>query len=189
MRYTRFVAFGKHTLWILIAFILTTVIWIVSDNTGDNGSRIVFSNAPKMEVLENVMTKPHYQGVDVNNQPFTVIADKAVQKDKNIVDLENISADMMRADGKWLALKALSGQLDNQKKHMTLVGGVSLFYEGGIEFNTKQAYVDMAGGRAYGDSPVQGQGPMGTITANSFEVLERGKSIRFNGSVRMKLYR
>lgn len=189
MRYTRFVVLGKHTLWILIALILVALVWMASQNSGDNGARVVFSNVPKMDALQNIMLKPHYQGVDANNQPYTVIADKAVQKDKDTVDLENINADILRSDGKWLAVKALQGELNNQTKQMELTGGVDLFYDGGIEFQTDHAHIDIAKGSAYGDARIEGQGPMGTIIADSFTVVDRGKSIRFNGSVRMKLYR
>lgn len=189
VRYTRLVALGKRMLWVLVALMLIVVVWIVSDNTGDNGSRIVFSSISKMEALQNVMLKPHYQGVDADNQPYTVIADKATQRDKDSVDLENITADMLRGDGKWLALKAKSGQLNTASKQLLLEGDINLFYDGGIEFETSRANIDIGRGAAYGDKPIKGQGPMGTIKAKSFEVSDHGKSIRFNGSVRMKLYR
>lgn len=189
VRYTRWVMFGKHTLWVLIALILTLVVWTVSDNTSDNGARLVFSNVPKIEAMQNIMLKPNYQGVDADNQPYTVIADKATQLDKDLVELENISADMLRADGKWLALKALQGTLDNKTKKLELEGAVNLFYDGGIEFRTERALVDIQQGTAYGDAPVEGQSPMGRLRADGFEITGRGKSIRFNGSVRMKLYR
>ena len=63
-----------------------------------------------------------------------------------------------------------------------------MFYDGGYEFRSDYAQVDIKEGAAYGDSPVEGQGPMGTLTADSFNITERGKVIRFNGSVKMTLY-
>jgi lipopolysaccharide export system protein LptC len=189
MRYTRFVRLGKHTLWVLIVVVLGIIIWVASDDGGDNPSRIVFSNVSKSENLQNVMVKLHYQGVDVHNQPYTVIAEKGTQLDADTVQLETINADMMRDDGKWLAMKAAAGVINTKTQQMQLTGGVNVFYEGGYEFRTDHAQIDIAQGTAYGDAPVEGQGVSGTLKADGFTVTGRGKSIRFNGSVRMKLYR
>lgn len=191
-RYTRFVRFGKRFLWVLVAGVVGIVIWIASDNTGENGARLVFSNIVKSENLANVMLKPHYQGLDSHNKPYTVIAETATQIDKDNIKLNVLNADMLRGTvGKdtWMALTAKTGILNTKTKEMQLSGGVSLFYEGGYEFRSDHAHVDIQKGTAYGDAPVEGQGPTGTITADSFSASGHGSDIRFNGSVRMKLYR
>lgn len=188
-RYTRFVRLGRGFLWLLIAAIIATVVWIASRNTSDDGSRLVFNSIPKSETLVNQMQKPHYQGLDASNNPYTVIADRAVQKDKDTVMLFNINADMQQKNGAWLALNSGTGELNLQTKHLILKDGVNMFYEGGYEFETDDAQVDIQKGTAYGDSPVKGQGPMGTLRAKGFEVEERGKVIRFKGSVKLKIYR
>jgi lipopolysaccharide export system protein LptC len=188
-RYTRFVIFGKNFLWVLIALMIGAVIWTASEPTGGDSARIVFSNIPKSEELQNEMLKPHYQGLDANNNPYTVVADKAVQKDKETILLYGIRADMMQENDAWLALNAGQGELNPQSKQMYLFGGVNMFYEGGYEFESDHAQVDIAKGSAYGDAPVSGQGPMGTLKAKRFSVEDRGRIIRFNGSVIVKLYR
>lgn len=187
--YTRFVIFGKNFLWVLIAGIIIAVVWQASDNTDGDNARVVFSNIPKSETLQNEMLKPHYQGLDAKNNPYTVVADKAVQKDKNTVLLYSIRADMMQKDGAWLALNSGNGELNLEAKQLSLSGGVDMFYEGGYEFESDHAQVDIASGSAYGDSPVKGQGPLGTLQAKSFEVERRGEIIRFKGSVKVKIYR
>ena len=190
--YTRFVIFGKNFLWVLAAGLVGVVIWIASDNSGENGQRLVFSAVTKNENLENVMLKPHYQGLDAKNKPYTVIAEKATQLDADTVALASISADMLQSGTSketWLALTAKEGVLNTKTKKMRLAGGVNVFYQGGYEFRSEHADIDIHGGTAYGDAPVEGQGPAGTITAKGFSVSNHGESIRFNGSVRMKLYR
>jgi lipopolysaccharide export system protein LptC len=190
--YTRLVTMSRRLLWVLLAGMVGVVIWIASDNNGENGARLVFSSVPKSENLEDVMLKPHYQGIDAHNQPYTVIAERATQIDKNTVELATINADMLKngSDGKdtWMALTAQKGELNTETKQMLLSGGVSMFYEGGYEFRSDHAQVDIQKGSAVGDSAVEGQGPMGTLTANSFEVNDHGRVIHFNGSVRMRLY-
>lgn len=189
--YTRFVSLARRFLWVLIAGLIALVFWISSNNGNDDNTRIVFSGGAKSEALQNEMLKPHFQGMDDKDQPYTVIADKATQLDKDTVQLENIRADMLhskQSKESWMALNAGSGELHMEKRHMTLTGGVNLFYDGGYEFRSDHAQVDIAQGSAYGDSPIEGQGPMGTLKADRFEVEQRGKVLRFNGSVRMKIY-
>ncbi len=190
VRYTRFVIFGKHFLWVLIAAIVAIVVWIAADNTGGDSKRIVFTNLPQQAITgtQNVMLKPHYQGLDAHNQPYTVIADRATQVDADTISMDNIRADMTQQNGKWVALNAKAGVLNTQTKQLDLTGGVDLFYEGGYEMRTDHAHVDIPAGAAYGDAHVEGQGPAGTLEADSFHVAENGRTIRFDGSVKMRLY-
>lgn len=188
-RYTRFVALSKHFLWVVAAAVIALLVWVASDNSGENGTRIIFSNAQKTEKPpQNVMNHPHYQGVDAQNRPYTVIADTATQVDASHVALVAIRADMTMTTGAWLALNAGSGMLNLTAKQLELKDAVDMFYDGGYEFRTDHAHVDIQKGSAYGDAPVEGQGPLGTLKADSFSVENRGQVIRFNGSVRMTLY-
>lgn len=186
--YTRFVLFGRRLLWLLIFGMLALLVWIATDNSGNSGKRLVFTNAPQMEEVRNVMEKPHYQGLDEQNRPYTIIADRAVQADADNVTLQTLRADMMQGNGKWVALNAKNGAYNTKTKRLDLTNSVSLFYEGGYEMRTERAEVDVHSGSAYGDTFVEGQGPAGTLEADSFHVFDRGKVIRFTGSVKMKIY-
>jgi lipopolysaccharide export system protein LptC len=187
-KYTRLVLLGKNFLWILSAGIIAMVVWIASTSNSDNGGRMVFTNVPKSADLENIMQKPRYQGVDTHNRPYTIEADNAVQKDKDTIVLENVSADMTGDNNAWIALKSGAGILNTTTKKMELKKGVEIFYEGGYQFRTEQAHVDIGKGSATGNSRVEGQGGAGTLEAKSFSIVERGNIINFNGSVRMLLY-
>ncbi|MDE3017147.1 MAG: LPS export ABC transporter periplasmic protein LptC [Pseudomonadota bacterium] len=187
--YTRFVALSKHFLWILVTVIVVLLVWITEDNSGDNGARLVFSSIPKSGNLKNIMVKPHYQGVDANNRPYTVLAEKATQLDAQTVAMAAARADMTLASGAWVALNAGTATLNLQSKQLVLRDGVDVFYDGGYEFRTDHAHVDIQQGTAYGDAPVEGQGPPGTLKADGFSVTGRGQIIHFNGSVKVTLYR
>jgi len=187
--YTRFVAVSKRSLWLLVTVMVGLVVWIASDNTGENGARIVFSNIPKSGILQNFMSRPHYQGIDVRGRPYTVMADRAVQVDKDSVSLENIRADMVLSNGVWIALNAGFGVLNLQTKMLELSKGIDVFYDGGYEFRTEHAHIDIQQGSAYGDVPIEGQGGLGTLEASGFNVGDRGVSIEFTGNVKMTIYR
>ncbi len=149
---------------------------------------MVFTNIPKTEEIQNIMQKPRYQGVDVHNRPYTVEAVSGLQKDKDTVTLNKINAEMTGDNGAWIALNANYGEMNMTNKQIELSGGVEVFYEGGYQFRTDHAHVDISKGFVSGDSHIEGQGAAGNIKANSFSIQERGNIINFNGSVRMLLY-
>lgn len=188
-RYTHCVALLRRFLWVLIVGVIGVLVWIASDNTGENKARIVFSNIAKSENLKNVMINPSYQGVDAHDRPYTIMADKATQLDADDVFLEKVHADMAMEGGGWFAMNAGSGVLNTKTKLLALHDGVDIFYSGGYEFRVDHANIDIQNGSAYADVGIEGQGPPGTLQAESFSAERRGQAIHFKGSVRVKLFR
>lgn len=190
-RHSRKVSLLRRSLWGLVACVVALLVWIASD--GGAKGRVVFSNitasAAALETMKNMMGNPHYQGVDARNRPYTVMADKAVQIDDNTVELSNIRADIGLENNVWVAMNAGSGTLNLATKQLQLTGGVDIFYDNGYEFRTPTAHVDIEQGSAYGEEPVEGQGPMGTLKATGFALLDHGKTIIFNQSVTITFYR
>lgn len=185
--YTRFVTWSKYSLWLFAAAVLALVVWIGSADN-ENG-RMVFSSVPGSDNLQNVMAKPYFQGFDSRNRPFALLAEKATQLDEQTMTMEKVQADLMLENNGWTSLSAATGQMNSQTRQLDLAGGVDLFYEGGYEFRSDHAHVDIPKGHVSGDSPVTGQGPAGTLQADRFEVLDHGKIIHFEGSVKTILYR
>lgn len=188
-RHTLLVRISKVFLLLLVIAVMGGVVWVGSGSNQDISRRLVFTNIPKSEILQSIMKKPYYQGVDVHNRPYTVSADSGLQKDKENVVLEKISAEMTGDNGAWIALNAGSGILNTISKKMELEDSVEVFYEGGYQFRTQKAHVDIASGTANSSVPVEGQGPSGTIKANSFSIAERGNVIFFRGKVKVVMYR
>jgi lipopolysaccharide export system protein LptC len=58
----------------------------------------------------------------------------------------------------------------------------------GYVFRTTQARLYITEGRVEGVAPLTGEGPIGEISADSYEILEDGSSFRFSGRVRTTLY-
>ncbi len=187
--YTRFVVLGRGLLWLLIAALVFLIIYIAIGNRTSDKVRLVFSDIKQMEDLQNVMKNPDYQGFDNNNMPYRVLADQATQYDADTVLLNNIRADLMTKKGNWLALYSGAGKLHNTDKTLQLTKGVNMFYDGGYEFRSEMAFVDIAKGSASGNQPVNGQGPVGTIEAQRFSVYDRGDILIFEGSVKVVIYR
>lgn len=116
---------------------------------------------------------------------LNVTADRVVQDADapELVHLENLAGDTTLADGTWLHLSAIAGTYDRVGETLELVGDVALFSDNGNELHSSVASFAFRTGRVAGGGPVTGHGPYGRIVADSFEISEDGKVLRFSGSV------
>ncbi len=186
-RYSIFVGFMKVLLPALaVALMLLVVAW-PQFTADDSGFRLSVSRLAPDQADSLTMLNARFDGLDENDQPYTLTADMATQSesDKDLVELELPKADITLDDGTWLALTARSGEYRQQSRILDLAGSVSLFHDQGFEIRTEAARVDLATGVAEGSQPVQAQGSSGFIEAEGFRVLERGAQIFFTGKAHM----
>lgn len=186
-RHAYFVALSKRVLWVAAALLLLLLAWL-SWGESTQGVRIVFSGVQKNASGLPVMLNPHYQGVDTSNRPFSITAKTATQTDTNNVTLEFPNGDITLQKNRWVSVQADLGLLNVTDKLLDLNNNVQMYYEGGYEMRTQWAQVDLKNATAWGNYPVEGQGPMGVLKANGFEVNDRGKRIRFTGAVQLTIY-
>lgn len=136
------------------------------------------------EMARNLtMTKPRFDGLDDQGRPYTVTAETALQADGSgdIVDLSQPKADMTMDNGTWMALSADQGRYNRAEEMLYLDGQVNLFQDRGFELRTPSATIDFRSGIANGDQGIEGQGPSGQLSAEGFEVRNRGGIIIFTG--------
>lgn len=188
-RYTRVVGLIKFLLIIVGVGLAVVVAAIPFLKTEESNIRIMFSSLEKSDSDTPAMVNPRFQGVDRNNQPFSITADVAEQKDANTVIMRQIKADITLKDQQWLALLANQGSLDMNLKRLLLSGNVNVFYGNGYELRTDRVLVDLNTSAAVSDTAVEGQGPMGALQASGFTVQEKGNIINFTGPVRVTIYR
>jgi lipopolysaccharide export system protein LptC len=189
--YSHFVAFMKLFLpMIATALMLIVAIW-PQLTLKDEGFRIGVANLSVEDAKNLTMIRPRYTGVDKENRPFTLTADRARQAsgDDQMIQLTEPKADVTLEDGTWIALTARSGNFFRDLKLLDLFGSVNLFHDQGYEFHTSSAQFDLAEGNASGNERVQGQGSFGTIGAQGFRILNKGEAIIFTGKAHMVLYR
>ena len=136
------------------------------------------------------MVNARFVGSDNRDQAFSITADlaKNILLGKSKVELEVPKADLAMQDGSWLAMTAKTGLYDQQGKSLALDGAVNLFHDSGYEFNTETALVDLEGGIAVGDKPVQGQGPFGQLMAEGVRIENMGKTMLFTGKAKLTIY-
>ncbi len=135
---------------------------------------------------------PRLQGIDAAARPFQVTADFGARGDAEnggeIYDLTNPKADIVLADGSWVALTANDGRFEAETNTLHLTGDVNLFHDQGYEFNTTAAQVDLVTSTASSDEPVNGQGPFGVLDAEGFRVFDSGDRVLFLGPARLTVF-
>lgn len=135
---------------------------------------------------------PRIQGIDSAARPFQVTADFGARVDNinggEIYDLTNPKADIVLANGSWVALTAYDGRLEAETNILYLSGDVKLFHDQGYEFTTTAAQVNMMTSTASGVEPVNCQGPFGVLEAEGFRVFNSGDRVLFIGPARLKVF-
>lgn len=138
---------------------------------------------------ETAMLNARYVGTDEKDRPFSVVAERAVRSASapELVDLVRPEAEMTLEDGTWIFLRGDSGRYNEKTGKLLLLGSVDLIHDDGYEFRTDEAHVNVDEGTAWGDRPVQGQGPFGEIFAQGFRLFDKGQTIVFTGRARLNL--
>jgi lipopolysaccharide export system protein LptC len=189
--YSHFVAVMKLVLpMIATALMLIVVIWPQLTSKED-WFRLGVANLSVDDAKNLTMINPRYTGVDKENRPFTLTAERAQQAsgDDEMVQLTEPKADVTLEDGTWIVLTARSGNYFRDMRLLDLFGVVNLFHDEGYEFRTASAQFDLVEGSASGNEAVAGQGPFGTVDAEGFRILNNGQAIVFTGKAHMLLYR
>lgn len=163
--------------------LLTIIVWpLLSGSPTDSGK----GPGPEQGDLE--MTKARYLGTDTTDRPFEIRAGRVLQLGNTgaEVDLAAPEADITLKGGEWLSMAADTGRYDQDKNVLSLQGGVSMFHGQGYEFRTDEAFLDVDNGIAWGNRPIEGQGPLGTVEAGGFRVLKEGEVLVFTGKARLR---
>jgi lipopolysaccharide export system protein LptC len=133
------------------------------------------------------MNHSHFSGVDKKNRPFTITADRAVQKStsSNDVDLTKPVGKLILQNGKWVTLSADQGDYREDNGTITLQGDVTLTHSNGYVVKTSAAAINMDDGIATSDKPTEGEGPRGQIQGEGFHMDEEHDQIIFTGNSRI----
>jgi lipopolysaccharide export system protein LptC len=187
LRYTQFVAWMKRILPIAAGAIVAAVVaFFFLQRTPQN----MTLSYEKMGRIDNDLAaiKPRLTGTDEGGNPFVITADAAIQDGKNAkrARLEKVQADIQLDKGRWLTASATRGMYDMDAGTVILRDGLSVFSDDGYELHTAQADVDLKAGIVTGPE-VTGQGPMGSLRADTFKMDKISRQLLLSGHVRMTL--
>lgn len=132
------------------------------------------------------MINPRFTGRDAGGKAYVITAASAQRRraNENVVDL----VDPKLVDELGSEVTAPEGIFDRSNSTLDLFRDVRVADSAGYRFRTTQARFFVAEGRIEGLEPLQGQGPLGDIRSDSYEILEQGDVINFRGNVEMTFY-
>ena len=190
-RYSLFVGAMKLLLPTLAAGLIVLLAVWSRINLDESRFRIGLSDFAPGQIESLNMVNARYDGVDSQDQPFSVTAEVVTQIDRSadVIELQRPTADLTLSDGAWIALTADSGTYRRTADLLDLAGSVSLYHDRGFELHAASMRVDLNAGAATSDEPVRGHGPMGELNAEGLRVTERGDRILFTGRTRLLVRR
>lgn len=187
LRYSRFVVLAKRVLSVGAFLIIAAVLafFFVARNPGR--TQMTYE---KLGHVENdlSMVHPRLTGTDAGGNPFVITADMAVQDAGNArrATLKNVEADLVLNDKSWLNARAGTGTVDMQAGRLELGGGIAIHTDSGYELHTSAASVNLKRNSVTGTAEVTGQGPDGTLRADSFHADRAAGLLTLNGHVEMQ---
>ncbi len=188
--YSNFVGLMKVLLPISAAVLTALVVAWPLLSGRDEGVPISFADVEFTGPETPLMSNARYLGTDGRDRPLSITADTVTQaaEDEDTVHFTAPKADMLLDSGAWVLLTADRGTLHRATNIMVLDGAVNIFSDEGYEFRTDHAEIDIDANTAWGDRPIEGQGPLGTLNADTFRLDNAAGRLLFEGSVRMIVY-
>lgn len=172
-----------------IALILTALVVFWPQLMGGYGGLIVpmLTGGQVGDIDVMRMHSPRYVGQTSAAEPYAVTAASAYVDPTrpNFIHLDQMAADIETAARRDVRITALSGTYNRAGEKLDLDGGVELTTSDGYRFASESAELLLRQGRVVGDQPIAGQGPVGTLDAQRFEILEGGEVLRFEGRVKV----
>ena len=132
------------------------------------------------------MENPRLSGFRKGARGYEVTASAALQDVRKpaLIELQAMKGHMATDDKGSLAyIEAKGGLFDSSKESLKLDQNIRLWTDKGEEVRLQSAAVDFKAGSVKSSDPVTVTVPAGSITADSLDVVENGKTISFVGNV------
>lgn len=156
---------------------------------GNRGGSVETTEAVSTDVR---MLNPRFTGRDENLTPYTVTADSAIRRSDSAIGLTDLERprleyDLLTGGGVGSQVLAETGIYDPSNRIIDLNTDVNLNTAEGYSFATDHARVFLREERVVGEQPVDGEGPMGRVRADRFEIHDGGDRVIFEGRVRARI--
>lgn len=127
------------------------------------------------------MRNPRFSGRNAEGQPYVITADTAQRDGANaaLIELANPALD----DGINGTVRAPRGVFDQEAQQLELFEDVVMTDSAGNRFVSTHARMYVQENRVVGLQPLEGEGPLGKIRADSYEIRDGGSRIIFRGNV------
>ena len=141
----------------------------------------------KLESDEVVtMVNARFTGRNLSGEAYVITAEAAQRRraDPSIINLTN----PRMVDDKGTEVSAPVGVYYQNAEYLDLFQAVRIRDRDGYEFTTTAARVFIQEGRVQGLEPLSGNGPLGDVRADSYEIEDEGDRVIFRGNVDLTIY-
>lgn len=182
-RHTRLVRFLRKA--IPIGAVISFIILIVAPFANPFRQAGVSIGAVRMDGTRVTMESPRLSGHRRDNRPFEVTAAAATQdiRRPTIIEMEEMTANMVSSDNRKLRLTASRATYDTQREQLQLRQGVRIRTEGGQEADMTSADVDFKAGTVRSREPVEVRLQDMQVRAEALDIADSGAIITFSGRV------
>jgi len=192
-KYSTLVAIFKVMLPCLALIILSTLFLLP-----DNRAKIQALNTIDKSTLDIVkkagVNKPSFRGTLASGSNLELYATEIIPKnnDKNIIEINEISARLELNKNTWATASAKKGVVNISEQTAEMVGKVSVKSSNGVLIETSDLKVFYAKSLVKTEGEVFMKGPFGTITAGSAEFYDMNQNsgigyvLLFNKGVKMQ---
>src|SRR5581483_7280784 len=132
-----------------------------------------------------VMNAPHISGFEGTRSAYEVKAARATQDLKNpkIVTLDDIDARFGLDGTSTATLNAKQGVFNADTNLLVLQNGITISTSDGYSGTLRDAHVDIGKGTLSSANPIEIRSDAGSLRANSIDIADRGKRVKFSGGV------
>ncbi len=132
------------------------------------------------------MVNARFTGRNVVGDAYVITASEARRRraDPSVINLTNPRL----VDDKGTQVSAPVGVFYQNTEYLDLFQDVKVRDAEGYEFTTTAARVFVQEGRVQGLEPLSGNGPLGDVRADSYEIEDEGDRVIFRGNVDLTIY-
>ncbi len=144
--------------------------------------------SPPQFPAQATATKAEISGVDKDQLPFTIKAEKGIQ-DKSrseVVHLETVDSTFARPEGKAYAVTSAQAQFNQKTKRLDVSGDVTISDNTKMVARMKSAEVDTDTRSFKSTSPVEVTMENGFVTADHLVTNSNGERLLFKGRVKAR---
>ena len=131
------------------------------------------------------MVNPRFTGRNLAGETYVITADTAQRRrnDPNTIDLTNPKL----VDDEGSEIDAPIGVYYQQDNYLDLFRLVSVTDSTGNQLRTSAARIYVDEGRVAGLDPLEGSGPLGSLRADTYEIVDNGDRVILRGNVDMTI--
>lgn len=135
------------------------------------------------------MDAPKLSGSDGKGRTYEVTAKSALQDFSNpkVIQLFGIEATIHQADGSWATFEAGSGVYDSGQDTLDLQKDIRIRTNDNNTADLSKATIDLKTGMVDSDAPVDFSSALGSVSAKTMSVDQKGGAVHFGNGVKMTI--